>query len=167
MSGPSPIRGLRLGFGGHVRCRGGGVGLIPIPGLLATGSPRTFLLRQVIKMLTPTTCLLFCCNRSSPPSDSGCKMLHGACLQTKALAPDLAEGSWKTEVVTVLQRGWCLCPVSGPGSLRLGCWSHGGSWESQVHCSLCSKGNSKEKRRLKVQSQQDQQAGPGTSAEDC
>ena len=71
------------------------------------------------------------------------------------------------QVVTVLLRGWCLCPVSGSGSLGLGCWSSGGSWESQEHYFLCPKGSSREKRRLKVQSQQGQQAERGTSAEDC
>lgn len=70
-------------------------------------------------------------------------------------------------MVTVLQRGWCLCPVSGPESLGLGCWSCGSSWESQEHYFPCSKGNSKERRRLKVQSQQGQQVEQGMSAEDC
>lgn len=70
-------------------------------------------------------------------------------------------------MVTVLPRAWRLCPVSGPGSLGLGCWSNGGSWESQEDYFLCLKGSSREKRRLKVQSQQGQQAEQGTSAEDC
>lgn len=85
----------------------------------------------------------------------------------RTLAPGLVQGSWRAQLVTVLQRDWSLCPVSGPGNLSLGCWSCGGSWEFQEHYFLCSKGSSREKRRLKVQIQPGQQAEQGMSAKDC
>lgn len=97
-----------------------------------------------------------CCTRASYPQT--------ACRPGRApVWLKEAEG----QMVTVLPRGWCLCPVCGPGSLGLGCWSSGGSWESQEDYFLCLKGSSRAKRRLKVQSQQGQQAERGTPAEDC
>lgn len=141
-------------------------------GLLPTGNPGARLKTQVVKVLALTpACPSFAATGHLCPLTRYIRYCTGQAkqdhLQARMPAPGLVKGSWRAQVVTVLQRGGCLCPVSGPGSLGLGCWSSGGSWESQEHYFLCSKGNSREKRRLKVQSQQGQQAEQGTSAEDC
>lgn len=149
------------------------MGLIPVLGPFSYRQPQSIPLETwMIQVLTPATCLSFpCCSWSLLPRGLGWKMLHWASYPQTACRPGREPrcGSRKLEgqMVTVLPRGWCLCPVCGPGSLGLGCWSSGGSWESQEDYFLCLKGSSREKRRLKVQSQQGQQAERGTSAEDC
>ena len=146
------------------------MGLIPALCLPPTGTPDAPDETQMIKVLTPSTCLSFPC-WTFPLLTQDARCYTGQAIQRPLAgqdsSPGLVEGSRRAQMVTVLQRGWCLCPVSGPESLGLGCWSCGGSWDSQEHYFPCSKGNSKEKRRLKVQSQQGQQAEQEMSAEDC
>lgn len=111
----------------------------------------------VLEGITSACCGWRCMRQASGSPSAG-----------RIFSPGLVEVSWRTwELVTGFQRGECLCPASGPGSQGPGCWSNGGSWESQEHYFLCSRGNSREKRRLKVQSQQGLWAEQWMLVEDC
>lgn len=65
---------------------------------------------------------------------------------------------WGFKITTDHLRCGHLCFASELEFLIWGCWSGLSFWGSHTHCFLCSKGNSREKRRLKVQNLQVQKA---------